>query len=149
MNEKLGNKFLNKNFEEFNETILSNCKVIAIFFGAKYSKACNNFLPKLIDFYIEINKTSTLEQKNLEIIYANFDNHESVFKSHFKDMPWLALPFKDNQRIKLYLGLKEDIEGIPAVLIMKPDGNIAIKNELFDIEKQAGCFENLLKMLGM
>ncbi len=151
MNEKLGKLFLNKNFEELNETALANCKVIAIYFGAKWSNSCNNFLKKLIDFYTEVNETSTLEQKNLEIIYVNFDNQESVFKLHFKEMPWLALPFKDNQRIKLYFDLKEDIEGIPALLIMKPDGNIASKNGRGDIEKQEGavCYDNWLKLVGI
>ena len=32
-------------------------------------------------------------------------------------MPWLAMPFKDNQRINLYLDIMEDIDGPPAVLI--------------------------------
>lgn len=154
MIEKLGTKFLNKNFEEVPESVLGSCKVIAIYFGAKWSNACNQFLPKLLEFYNEVNKSATPEQKNLEIIYANFDNHESIFKSHLKDMPWLALPFKENQRIKLYLDIKEDIDGIPSVLIMKKDGNIAMKNGRGDIEKFAAgtdktIFENWLKLVGL
>lgn len=154
MNEKLGNKFINSDFEELNESAITKAKIIAIYFGAKWSKASENFLAKLMDFYKEINKTSTNEQKNLEIIYLNFDNSEAVFKSHYKDMPWLAFPFKENQRIKLYLELKEDIVGIPSVFIMKPDGNIASNNGRGDIEKfssgaDKNCYENWLKLVGL
>ena len=73
-------------------------------------------------------------------------------KQHYLKLKWF--PFKENQRIKLYLELKEDIEGIPAILIMKPDGNIASKNGRADIEKYAAgtdkqCFENWLKLVGL
>lgn len=153
MNEKLGTKFLTNSFEESDSSFQSKTKVIALYFGASWSKACNAFRGKLLEFYTEVNKSSA-DQKNLEVVYVNFDQTESAFKSNFIEMPWLALPFKDNQRIKLYFELKEDIEGIPAVLIMKPDGNIASKNGRADIEKfiagtNKSCFENWLKIVGI
>ncbi len=146
MFERIGSKFLNKNLEEKNESALNNTSVIALYFFASWSKHCNDFTPKLIDFYHNVNKNCE-NGKPLEIIGLNFDPDENRFKNSIKDMPWLILPFKESQRIKLYLELKEDIKGIPAVLVMKSDGNIVLKNGRGEVQlKGPSCFENWLKL---
>lgn len=146
MIEKLGSKFLTKNLEEKNESILNNVSVVALYFFASWSKHCIAFTPKLIDFYNNVNKNSE-NGKALEIVALNFDPDENKFKDSIKDMPWLILPFKDSQRIKIYQEFKEDLKGIPAVLVMKNDGNIIIKNGRGEVQlKGVNCFENWLKL---
>lgn len=59
----LGNKFLNKS-----ETVelhpLKTYEVVCLFFSAKWCPPCQTLLPKIVEFYNEIN----LETKILEII---------------------------------------------------------------------------------
>ena len=68
-----------------------------LYFAGSFSPPCNGFLPKLIDFYNELNT----EEKLLEIIYVPYDKTEDDYKNQIKSMPWVSLPFKD-ERIAKY-----------------------------------------------
>ena len=129
--ENLGTKFIDSKGNAVDDSFIKTTKVIALYFGATWSKACTKFLPKLISFYNEANK----KEKNLEIIYVNNDNKEIIFREHMANLPWISYPFKEQQRIKVYLEYKEDIEGLPCILILRPDSSVACKNGRADVEK--------------
>jgi nucleoredoxin len=129
--ENLGNKFIDAKGNVFDDSFIKTTKVLALFYGASWSKASMKFLPKLISFYNDVNK----KEKNLEIIYINNDNKEITFKEHMANLPWLAYPFKEQNRIKAYLEYKEDIEGLPCILILRPDFSVACKSGRADVEK--------------
>ena len=51
-------------------------QAVCIFFAASWCYPCKAFLPKLIEFYQDVN----IEDKKLEIIYASSDKSEAEFK---------------------------------------------------------------------
>ena len=59
----IGNKFLSRG-ETIEQHPLKTFDVVCLFFSANWCPPCNTFLPKLVEFYNEIN----LETKILEII---------------------------------------------------------------------------------
>ncbi|CAN6236189.1 unnamed protein product [Urochloa humidicola] len=94
-------------------------KTTCLFFSAHWCRPCKNFTPKLVQIYTMLQNTG----KNIEIIFISLDHDETSFLDHFKNMPWLALPFNTILRQKLcnHFG----IEHIPALIplsVTSPDG---------------------------
>lgn len=53
-------------------------------------------------------------------------------------MPWLSYEFKDSNKIKFYLEFKQQIVGIPCLLVLNPnDGSLISKNGRGQIQKFA------------
>lgn len=50
-------------------------------------------------------------------------------------MPWLAYEFKDNNKIKHYLDLKQNIKGLPCLILIDPqDGKYLSNTGRSDVE---------------
>jgi len=62
-----------------------------------------------------------LKSKGLEVVFVSSDKDEVSFKEYYGEQPWLALPFADRER-KEVLSKKFQVEGIPSVVILGPDG---------------------------
>lgn len=133
MEESLGTKFLFKN-ELIEASPLKENGLVCLYFSGKWCAPCTVFTPILIDFYNEIN----IEEKLFEIIYVSRDKNKEEFEEFFKEMPWLAFPFGDSRIKKLTEA--HDIKGIPVLLVLKKNGEIAtnqgkkdIMNEGYDV----------------
>ena len=79
--------------------------VVCLFFSANWCPPCQTFLPKLVEFYNEIN----LETKILEIICiiiiikdVSKDRNTEEFEEHYEKMPWISLPKGDSRNKKLF-----------------------------------------------
>ncbi|KAK8705712.1 hypothetical protein V6N13_049306 [Hibiscus sabdariffa] len=102
-------------------------KTVGLYFSAQWCIPCAKFTPKLISIYHKI-KQSLEEQgcgRDFEIIFVSYDRDQSSFASYHGTMPWLALPFGDPTVRKLAKYF--DVEGIPCLIIIGPDGKTVTK----------------------
>ncbi|KAJ0475287.1 putative protein-disulfide reductase [Helianthus annuus] len=103
-------------------------KTIGLYFSAQWCLPSHKFTPKLISIYQKIKQNITQQEfhGDFEIIYVSTDHNELEFKSSFRVMPWLALPFGDptSKNLTKYF----DIRGIPSLIIIGPDGKTVTNN---------------------
>ncbi|XP_022769239.1 probable nucleoredoxin 2 isoform X2 [Durio zibethinus] len=101
-------------------------KTVGLYFSAQWCFPCVKFTPKLISIYQKIKQT--LKEKSgedFEIVFVSNDRDQSSFDSYFGTMPWLALPFGDPtiRSLAKYF----DVQGIPCLIIIGPDGKTVTK----------------------
>jgi len=92
-------------------------KHIGLYFSAHWCPPCRAFTPKLADFY------RNGLQDRMEIVFVSSDRDEKSFQDYFGEMPWQALPF-EKRKEKEELSGTFGVSGIPAFVIMKPDGTL-------------------------
>lgn len=122
----LGQTFLSKTGLIDANPIKSN-KVTCLYFSASWCPPCQAFTPLLSDFYQEVNR----DEKQLEIVWVSHDKTEEEYKKYFKSMSWLAIPFGDKRIEELTQHF--NIKGIPVLLVLKPNGEIATKQGKQDV----------------
>merc|ERR1719473_1879377 len=93
-------------------------RVVGLYFSAHWCPPCRGFTPLLSKAY-----TATLKAKNVEVVFVSSDQNESAFKSYFKQMPWLALPYSARS-IKDRLSQKFSVKGIPTLVLLGSDGTL-------------------------
>ncbi|XP_010263377.1 PREDICTED: probable nucleoredoxin 3 [Nelumbo nucifera] len=98
-------------------------KAIGLYFGAHWCPPCRAFTAQLTEAYNELNTT---QNKNLEIIFISTDRDQEEFDLNIRTMPWLAIPYGDRTRQDLCRIF--DIKGIPALVLLGPDGKILNTN---------------------
>ncbi|MBA0550416.1 hypothetical protein Golob_021365, partial [Gossypium lobatum] len=102
-------------------------KTVGLYFSAQWCFPCAKFTPKLISIYHKIEQS--LEGKgggeDFEIVFVSSDRDQSSFDSYYGTMPWLALPFGDP--IIRTLAKYFDVQGIPCLIIIGPDGKTVTK----------------------
>lgn len=76
-------------------------RVIGIYFSAEWCPPCKVFTPKLVEFYKR--KHEKEEGCKFEIVFVSWDKDESTFTEYFKTMPWLAMPFGHDKKVKYFL----------------------------------------------
>ena len=111
---------------EVQTSTLSTAKggVIGIYFSAHWCPPCRGFTPKLATVYNDIKKA----EKDFEIVFSSWDSDDSSFADYHKEMPWLAIPY-DNDDVKDALREKYDVDGIPCLVFVEADtGNTITKN---------------------
>lgn len=99
---------------------------------------CRNFTPLLVNAYRRVQNSG----KKFEIIFVSSDEDETAFKRYLSAMPWYAVPYKETET-RLKLSKEFDIEGIPALLLFDPAGNM-ISDEGTDLIMQ-GKINDLTK----
>jgi nucleoredoxin len=103
-------------------------KYIGVYFSAHWCGPCRNFTPQLVPRY-NLAKSKELP---FEIIFISWDNDESSFHQYFSEMPWIALPF-NQQQIKEKLNRLFDVQGIPTLVIVNPEGKVENKDGRFEL----------------
>lgn len=118
--------------------------VLAIYFSAHWCPPCRRFTPILAKEYNLWNK----EKKEIEIVFVSSDRDQAGFDEYYKEMPWLALPFK-NSEVKLQLKNKYGISGIPTLVIVDKAGKLLSMEARDDIEESEAAalvkFQSLYK----
>lgn len=64
-----------------------------------------------------------LSEKSFEIVFLSSDKDSDAFKEYFAEMPWLALPFAERD-LKTGLSSLFNVNGIPSLVLLKPDGTV-------------------------
>ena len=76
------------------------------------------------------------EGKVFEVIFVSIDGNAEAFDRNFTEMPWLAVPFSDTDRISS-LKQKFGINGIPTLIIVDTQGNLVKAEGREDVTKDA------------
>lgn len=93
--------------------------VIGIYFSAHWCPPCRGFTPKLAECYQELRDAG----KDFEVVFVSSDKDEDAFKEYMATMPWVAVPFAETKLIKA-LNSVFDVQGIPTLILLKPDGTL-------------------------
>lgn len=115
--ELLGDSLLSSSGTVSTSSALSG-KAVGLYFSAHWCPPCRGFTPLLSKAY-----TTTLKAKNVEVVFVSSDQNESAFKSYYKEMPWLALPYSARS-IKNRLSEKFGVKGIPTLVLLGSDGTL-------------------------
>jgi nucleoredoxin len=114
--EVLGDTFIGQNGSTVTRQELGG-KYVGLYFSAHWCPPCKSFTPKLVKYY-----NARKEKGDFEVIFCSGDRAQEQFDEYFGTMPWLSFPFKDS-RIE-ELNAMYEIEGIPTLVIVDPDGNV-------------------------
>lgn len=94
-------------------------KYVALYFSAHWCGPCRGFTPRLAEQYEKI----LAMDKNWEVVFCSSDSDDASFKSYFKDMPWLALPYSERD-LKASLGNKYGVRGIPTLVLLDMEAGL-------------------------
>ena len=110
----------NGGLNRVDDAALTNKKLIAIYFSARWCGPCREFTPKLVEFY---NRVSP-QHPEFEVVFFSNDRSPGEMQSYMREeqMPWLAIDFeklKNKVDLKKYAG-----DGIPCLVVIDPAGRI-------------------------
>uniref|UniRef100_A0A7N0U7F2 protein-disulfide reductase n=1 Tax=Kalanchoe fedtschenkoi TaxID=63787 RepID=A0A7N0U7F2_KALFE len=101
-------------------------KPLGIYFGAHWCPPCRAFTAKLTEVYDELNKGTDPSSQPFEVVFVSTDKNQQEFDLNLSGMPWLAIPFDDKARHDLCRIFS--IQGIPALVLLGPDGKTVSRN---------------------
>ena len=106
-------------------------KTIGIYFSASWCPPCRTFTPKLVKFR-DANK------KDFEVVFVSSDRSPKAQLDYMKEtgMKWYTMPHRSSAANAL--AKKYGIRGIPALIIVSPDGKTITKNGRGDVSSNAG-----------
>lgn len=113
----------NKNMDKEANFDNSEKKTIGLYFSAHWCGPCRSFTPDLAAFYKKMKE----KNKPFEIIFCSSDSDEKSFKEYFKEMPWMALPYKYRTQ-KEALSERYGIRGIPSLVILDENFELITDN---------------------
>ncbi|OIW14617.1 hypothetical protein TanjilG_32959 [Lupinus angustifolius] len=102
-------------------------KTIGLYFSAYWSPPCRSFTIQLTDVYNNLNAAKN--SHCFEIVLISTDRDLKEFNVNRSSMPWLAIPYEDRTRHDLCRIF--DIKGIPALVVIGPDGKVISENGKF------------------
>lgn len=98
-------------------------KIVGVYFSANWYPQCQSFTKLLIEVYKQI---KVKNGSNFEIVFVSSDEDLNAFNKYYQSyMPWLAIPFSDLETKKA-LNKQFDVEGIPCLIILQPDGTSVV-----------------------
>ena len=105
-------------------------KTIGLYFSAHWCPPCRTFTPKLVKFR-DANK------KDFEVVFVSSDRSPKAQMAYMKEtgMKWYTLPHRSSAANAL--AKKHGIRGIPALIIVSPDGKTITKNGRGDVTSNA------------
>ena len=103
-------------------------KHIGLYFSAHWCPPCRAFTPSLVKFRNEN------ADKDFEIIFVSLDKSQGEKKKYIKEMEmkWLTIPGASS-KVADALAQQFDISGIPALIILAPDGSIVTSSGREDV----------------
>lgn len=125
-------------------------KFVALYFSAHWCGPCRGFTPQLAEQYKKIIGSG----KNWEVVFCSSDRDANAFKSYYKEMPWLALPYSKRD-LKEKLSNKYGVQGIPTLVLLNETGELLTtngRNKIMDVSAfpwlpipLEKCFDSVLK----
>uniref|UniRef100_A0A7S4UKE2 protein-disulfide reductase n=1 Tax=Ditylum brightwellii TaxID=49249 RepID=A0A7S4UKE2_9STRA len=102
-------------------------KVTMLYFSAHWCGPCRQFTPQLANYYNALKKSSN----NVEVVFVSLDHDESSFNSYYKSMPWLAVPFDEDDHgnnVREDLQGRFSVNGIPRLVVLNAQGSVVEEN---------------------
>lgn len=119
---------------------LRNNKLVCLYFGANWCAPSQVFLPKLKEFYEEVN----LDDKVLEIVYVSRDDTREMYEIESAKMPWLIIPWADARHNNLVSQF--NVRSIPKLIVLQKNGTVLTYDGKPDVLAQKEeAFENWLE----
>jgi nucleoredoxin len=115
LTELIGDSFINAEGDEVPRSALEG-KYLALYFSAHWCPPCRAFTPQLAETYKKI----VAAGKPFELIFVSSDREEHEFAEYLQEMPWVAIPMQEQERIhalKSHFG----VQGIPSLVVLSPD----------------------------
>jgi nucleoredoxin len=94
---------------------LKQADAVGIYFSAHWCPPCRGFTPKFAEAYNKLKANG----KKFEVVFVSSDRDQKSFDDYYAEMPWLAVPFDDKDRIE-ELGSVFEVQGIPHLAIIDP-----------------------------
>lgn len=96
-------------------------KTLGLYFSAHWCGPCRSFTPELAATYKKVKAGPHAD--DFEIVFVSSDSDQEAFDEYYAEMPWLALPYP-NRALKADLSKICEVEGIPTLVIVGPDGKV-------------------------
>lgn len=119
-------------FTHFDDHLLDQKKLIALYFSAHWCAPCRKFTPQLVDYYNRV----AAQHPEFEIIFVSLDKSQFAFETYMREanMPWPAIDYQKlagKDTIRKYAGA-----GIPCLVVV--DQNGVVVSDSFVDKKYAG-----------
>ncbi|MBT3665901.1 MAG: redoxin domain-containing protein [Opitutae bacterium] len=120
MSALIPTKLLNSKGKKVSSEFLAG-KIIGFYFSAHWCPPCRAFTPKLVQFRDNNNN-------DFEVVFVSSDKSPEAQMNYMNEMKmkWFTLPHRSEEANKL--SQKYGVRGIPALIIVSPDGEIISKN---------------------
>jgi len=105
--------------------------LILLYFSASWCGPCRAFTPRLQMFYETVNDM----EKQVEVIFVSRDRNQGEFDGYYEEMPWLAVPLAEQDRINELRAVCQ-VAGIPKLVLMRKDGTLASEACRMDVEQK-------------
>jgi thiol-disulfide isomerase/thioredoxin len=130
-----GDKLVSKDGEVATADVLANKTNILVYFSAHWCPPCRGFTPLLAKCHKELNDAG----KKFEVVFVSADNDDAAFREYMDEMPWLSLPYSERDLAK-DLNSVFQVQGIPTLILLKPDGSLISANGREAVGYGAECF---------
>jgi len=74
-------------------------------------------------------------EKQVEVIFVSRDRNQGEFDGYYEEMPWLAVPLAEQDRINELRAVCQ-VAGIPKLVLMRKDGTLASEACRMDVEQK-------------
>ncbi|NXX98670.1 NXNL1 protein, partial [Centropus bengalensis] len=119
-------------------------KVLLLYFASARCPRCQKFSRLLKEFFLRLTDEFYVERASqLALVYVSRDESEEEQRDFLRSMPkrWLAVPFGDD--FKRELELRFAVAEVPAVVVLKPSGDVIAGNAVEEIRRLGPtCFQN-------
>ncbi|XP_043334646.1 nucleoredoxin isoform X2 [Cervus elaphus] len=150
LEELLGEKLVTGGGEEVDVHSLASrgISLLGLYFGCSLSAPCAQLSASLTAFYGRLRGDAAAgpgpgpgagaaaepePRRRLEIVFVSSDQDQRQWQDFVRDMPWLALPYKEKHR-KLKLWNKYRISNIPSLIFLDAtSGKVVCRNGLLVI----------------
>ena len=136
--ELIPSKLLNSKGENIANDVLAG-KMIGFYFSAHWCPPCRGFTPSLVQFRDK-------NKKDFEVVFISSDKSPEAQMKYMKEMKmnWFTLPHRSKEGSKL--SQKYGVRGIPALIIVSPNGETISTNGRNDVSSNpGGAIENWKK----
>ncbi|XP_065290205.1 nucleoredoxin-like protein 2 isoform X1 [Dermacentor albipictus] len=109
------------------DDVLSEVRVLALYFSAGWCPACRMFTPVLADAYRHT------KNHKVEVVFVSSDSSIFAMLRHMRQSHanWYAVEYGDPLRQELLV--KYDVTGIPALVVVKKDGSVVNPDARVDV----------------
>jgi nucleoredoxin len=125
LSDIIGNILLSKDGTEIatNEVLAgkgADKAACILYFSAHWCPPCRGFTPAFAAAYDAYKKSGG---SDAEVVFVSWDRDPDTFKEYFSEMPWLAVPFVGTEEFRKRLNEKFEVQGIPSLVALAPDGS--------------------------
>lgn len=96
--------------------VLSNSRLIGLYFSAHWCGPCRQFTSMLADLYGHLKEAYPTH--GMEIVLVSGDVDKQNFDQYYRTMPWKAIPFDYLRQVKQSLNVTFNVHGIPFLVVL-------------------------------